>query len=342
MKKLLKKIYPILKRVSAFVSAFAVFLMSLVTPSAAVDETDNLKSSIITPLFDYDYLQITYSGGYKAVFNLKDVFYDRAIGDDRFLDISLESIDGSGVIVNFRLSNIDLSQVKVQSGNAVVTLPYWALSFDMDADYIDSFSIGCRESIYNYRLLREAEQSFYDNVTFYSPDPGVVPTFSYRFDGDFYYPEYEFVDGHLVGRSLETLPLDFSRERVAGSLPIVSPEYSLERLASYLPDNLFNDYLYFSEFTSSFSFVNNAPDYCSFVIHYIPRSDVVSFIDYRNAYFPDYVHEIGTFDFVGWIGNAIGGFVEFEFFPGLTIGALLAFMIGIGCFVAFLRYFAGG
>lgn len=47
-------------------------------------------------------------------------------------------------------------------------------------------------------------------------------------------------------------------------------------------------------------------------------------------------------DFTTWITTAIGGFLNFELYPGLTIWAILLGVLGIMVMLAFLRYFAGG
>lgn len=75
MKKLLKKIKPFLKRSAAWLGVVMVLLCSFVTPISAVDISDSMSAGVMRPLFDYDYLVLYYSGGYKATFNLKDVFF---------------------------------------------------------------------------------------------------------------------------------------------------------------------------------------------------------------------------------------------------------------------------
>lgn len=47
-------------------------------------------------------------------------------------------------------------------------------------------------------------------------------------------------------------------------------------------------------------------------------------------------------DFTSWISTAIGGFLNFELVPGLSIWSIFLGVIGIGLVVAFLKYFAGG
>lgn len=47
-------------------------------------------------------------------------------------------------------------------------------------------------------------------------------------------------------------------------------------------------------------------------------------------------------NWLGWMANAVGGFMTFEIFPGFSVGGLFAVLISIALLMAFLRFFAGG
>ncbi len=55
-----------------------------------------------------------------------------------------------------------------------------------------------------------------------------------------------------------------------------------------------------------------------------------------------YVDNTVDADFSSWIVTAVGGFMDFELFPGLSIASLLAVIGGIGLVIMFLKYFSGG
>ena len=47
-------------------------------------------------------------------------------------------------------------------------------------------------------------------------------------------------------------------------------------------------------------------------------------------------------DFSSWIVKAVGGFMDFQVFPGISIGVILAFTMGLGMIFMVLRFMAGG
>lgn len=47
-------------------------------------------------------------------------------------------------------------------------------------------------------------------------------------------------------------------------------------------------------------------------------------------------------DFTGWLGTAVGGFLDFELFEGFSLGGLLSVLIGFSFIMLFLKFFAGG
>lgn len=47
-------------------------------------------------------------------------------------------------------------------------------------------------------------------------------------------------------------------------------------------------------------------------------------------------------DFTGWLGTAVGGFLDFELFDGFSLGGLLSVLIGFSFIMLFLKFFAGG
>lgn len=47
-------------------------------------------------------------------------------------------------------------------------------------------------------------------------------------------------------------------------------------------------------------------------------------------------------DYTGWLGTAVGGFLDFELFPGFTLGGMLGILISFSFIMLFLKFFAGG
>lgn len=50
----------------------------------------------------------------------------------------------------------------------------------------------------------------------------------------------------------------------------------------------------------------------------------------------------GSLDFTGWIGSAIGGFMDVALFGNFTIGGMLAVVVSLTLVLTFLKFFAGG
>lgn len=345
MKNLLKKISPILKRSVALVGVIMVILVSLAMPSFAIDKGEIFGGSrILTPLFDYDYINIVYDNGDKYVYNLKDVFYNTFF-DDREANYKIYDSTGE-TFITLTLSNMDFFQTRILVDGSYVTLPYWVLRFTMPIEFVTNFSVGCRESIYDASYLLSVFNNYYDNIRFLDSNGDYSDTFHYDYHNDcsFYYPEFTYdVDNILIGRSLKTKNISSNVSNASGSMPL-GPNVDINSLVDYLPSDVPAKYCYFSDFTSHFQLSSNTdlPSYAEFNVCYIPSDDVVSFREYKDIYFPSYRYDSGSVDFTGWLMNGLTGFLSFEFLPGVTFSALLAFIFGLGVFFAFLRYFAGG
>lgn len=50
----------------------------------------------------------------------------------------------------------------------------------------------------------------------------------------------------------------------------------------------------------------------------------------------------GTVDFTSWLGTAVGGFLNFEIFPGFNMSGILLIIISFSLVMWFLKVFAGG
>lgn len=349
LKKISRKILTFLKRFSAVLAAVGVFFAASSVPSLAAD-SDSIfnQNDLMTPLFDYDYISVTYDSGNEVVFNLKDVFFGRAFVD-RTQVFTVTGSDGS-TILSFTLSDMELLQLPFMINGTAIYLPYWRLRFQFPVNFMSSISIHCRESIYDYGMLSSAYDNGCDNITFYTGLNYTDCDFRYYNDTDFYYPYYVYNNnGAVVGRSLNSI--DISHEEIFNSSSLgdsgfdISPRASVKSLYNYLPTAVTSsDLIYFSDFTTSITLQSGSelPEYAIMDIYYVPVNNTVTFHDYYNNYFPGYRYDLDSIDFTSWLVNSISGFFNFQFMPGITIGGLFAFVVSIGIFVAFLRYFAGG
>lgn len=338
MKKLLKKMKPFLKRSTALIGVVMVLVCSLVVPSFAIDFSTSFTGEVMQPLFNYDYLVIYYSGGQRVTFSLKDVFFGVPFSDST-ITYTLTDLSGERSIT-VTLSDADFDQIRYNSGSGYVSMPYWRLSFDISAELVENISIGCSEAIYNYELLSTVYNIYKDDLRFLDANYRDL-SYSYSNDAVFYYPLYSYGDGgSVVGRQLASYDLSFSSSNASG-FPI-SPNANISKLVDFLPGDIYRKYLYFSDFVTTFSPNSADGDTIRFNIFYIPESHVISFKDYYDTYFPAYRTDNVAVDFTGWLSTAVGGFLSFEFIPGISLGTLLLFMLGVGAFNVFLKFFAGG
>ena len=51
--------------------------------------------------------------------------------------------------------------------------------------------------------------------------------------------------------------------------------------------------------------------------------------------------DLGNVDFVQWLTVAVGGFLDFELSPGISLGGVLAVIVGIGITIVFIKLFGG-
>lgn len=56
----------------------------------------------------------------------------------------------------------------------------------------------------------------------------------------------------------------------------------------------------------------------------------------------DEIPEDMYYDYTGWLGDAVGGFMSAQIFPGITIGGMVGVLVMFGCAIALLKIFAGG
>lgn len=335
------KVKSFFKRSFSLLAAVFVFAFCFVSPSFAVDSSDSLTARTMRPLFDYDFMEVYYSDGSKAVFNLKDAFYEHFLMDDE-LSYNLYDYNTASVI-SFHFQDLKLEQVPIMIEGTTVRLPYWRLIMDMSVSDIDRVVIGCSESIYDYFVLNTAYTNFRDQFNFFDSEYNTsYSNFTYSNNSLFYYPSFTFNDdGAVIGRTLLSRDISFSANNASSGYDI-SPNISISSLAALMPNTIGTKYIYFSDFTTDFTIPSDA-DILSLQICYIPTESVVTFKDYHDLYFPPYtINSDATADFAGWITTAVGGFLTFEFIPGISFGMLLGFMLGVGAFMAFLRYFAGG
>ena len=76
---------------------------------------------------------------------------------------------------------------------------------------------------------------------------------------------------------------------------------------------------------------------------YISTSERDAALDLRSKdQAPAEISKLGFADYTSWIATAVGGFLDFELFPGFTFGGILMVFIAFSCVMWFLRLVSGG
>lgn len=65
------------------------------------------------------------------------------------------------------------------------------------------------------------------------------------------------------------------------------------------------------------------------------------FTGYKMPVMTNGITDSVNIDFTSWITTAVGGFFSFEFVPGLSLGMILFFVIGLAVVAFFIRFFGG-
>ena len=359
-----KKILPVIKKISksltAFLGVFIVLVCSFASPIAA----SNVASDSSSPLF-YSYwnltkIIVTYNDGVTAVFDLPTTFYESnsyytndividSLNSDKTL--SLSCYVGNTLLkrasASYSFNAIDFSNISFIFENSVIR--YYPTNFG---------SSGSMPSGYNRNETVPIIQ--FQNST------NVVKSFSGY--AEYVHPVYGSSEDDFTFK-FETLNSQFG---LVASDPFVNNGFIDTDIGSISVYDLVPYSLYSSEVQY---YKNNISVQDALQVPYFPLVKVDMQLDFTNVtsdtykiavalplgisynnysfnpvsewyerYFAGYKQygDSTNVDFTSWISTAVGGFLAFEFIPGISFGLLLTFIIGIACVNFFLKFFAGG
>lgn len=151
---------------------------------------------------------------------------------------------------------------------------------------------------------------------------------------------------HLDGLGIEAVyeyeySLLGSSEIVSGSLVVPAGEYPYDDIAAavFLYENM-PEPVRFHSFKITFRNLNASSVSFYSRVSTIEQSDRV---DLRSKdVVTDEPSKLGFADYTSWIATAVGGFLDFELFPGFTFGGILMVFIAFSCVMWFLRLVGGG
>lgn len=334
MKKHLIKILSIL---GCVVVALSSFLM----PVMAAGITDGLDTVSMYSYWNLRYLTVQFTDGDVAMYEFPNVFYGGRAQDQ---EVTLVS-DNTSKTILFEVSTF----VDVSGSNNEV-----AISFDtsdissMRFHFIDSVikpypgmipSLGDQTSVYLPYIIVEPARVVSLNSNYSEVRP--VTTMS----------GYDFVFANSVGSWNGLIPVEYE----TGVYQLAVPQDDYDAAVQFYESQGYqsNDiWLYYDEIITTIN-LRNDDNYSPLFTVYLPLSNATSNVyadsNFVAQYYQKYYHGVPhvdpsdyNVDFTGWLATAVGGFLAFEFMPGVSFGILLLFVIGVMAFFYFLRLFAGG
>ena len=350
MKTKKSKIKSLLGRMLAVVGIVCVLLSCFLVPASA-DHIANSDSVYVDPWFSNGYLEYYPLGNLSnhTVVGLPGVFYNISSSYYSFDDYFRTTGYSATTNVGFR-HYVDKSQrLHVMSFADNIANNIFASGFSLslgefliDYNSLTSWNVGSISfvlnggliSSLNYTITYECPQYVYDD----SVASLIYETRTFEWSGSpvsddskyniFLLPDFPFIDFPLDDSGFVHFPSYFD-------LP--TGEFVYERYA------LIKDITIDIEFTSgsqlsSFSF--NSVFFPEFAFL---TSDISTYyeslpLEKRTVI----VDNTADIDLSSWLVDAVGGFLDFEIFPGFSISSVLAVLLSLSVVVLFLKWFAGG
>lgn len=177
------------------------------------------------------------------------------------------------------------------------------------------------------------------------------------YDISYYYPAAAGDGGQFLP-TVTTYENSFSPGVVTVDIPIIpfrhssdQPDHDFVRFPTYQGDNgvpVYERYAYIDKLTVRVVF-NEGASLSGFYFSSVPPSlaPTTNSFGYYWQQIPSYREEIiidntPNVDFTSWLVTAVGGFLDFELFPGFSISAVLSVVLAMSVVLLFLKWLAGG
>jgi hypothetical protein len=316
-----------------------------------------ILAATVLPVLAFDYNQIPSTTVYRPMWNLTHIRIN--VGSSAYLvelpthwfknsDIYSNSLvalhlDDSSQVLNI---GVDMSMIDTFKG-VILSIPL------SNADSVQFFY---DDTIIPYTALGGGDEYFQPlMITGVTKPVSTSGRFNFAF-GSFTYSKN---GNYVIGRRYVNYgrqSINNLRELGDGSPSSVGPPrggYSLtpnndwvQYLSGFSPElssmGLSGCYMHF--FDMEASAVVTGMDRLEVVVPLVEESFYVNFYNYIRATFPGYLldedsdlSDIGTF-----LASSLGGFLDFEIMPNISIGDLFMTCVGIGLVVILLKFFSGG
>lgn len=333
-----------LVRVAALAAAVLILVCSCVVPISAAGVTDGLDTLSLYSYWNLRYITVFYSDGDIAMFEFPNVFYG---GNNQSQVITLTN-DNATKTLDIQFTT--LSDINPQAPNEVRCMFMLAGISSMRFHFVDSV-------IKPYPDLSPAVGNFTTvTVPYFTVDTQAVDSLNSVYSSVrpvTTLTGYDFVFANSSGTFNGIVPSSYTD----GVYNLIFPESTLQAEYDFFTaqgyQGILNQWPYYNDIQTTVSFTSygsseNVPFYV-----YLPLSnttnDVYADTNFVSQFYQKYYEGVPTYvqpeynaDFTGWLGTAVGGFLSFQFVPGISLGILLLFILGIGAFHLFLKFFSGG
>lgn len=340
-----------IKRFLALLASILVLMSVLVVPVMAYTVVPE-QGTRYQSLWNLTAVEVTYLSGQVALFDLPSDWFSNS---QEIINLTISYDDPDGDPNNLQISNITHGDI-----GSSYNLRYARMKFF-------SYNATSMRFIFDDTLIPYTALGGSD----YAISPMMIENTHVTTDGrfNFGYAYLTTNEGQVVGRryasygntSIDNLyggndgPPNIEGDPVDTGFFCLTPNNSwihfFEGYSPFLDGSrgLSGEFMHFFNMDCTATFTSNVDG----VYLYVPliRSDLaVSFYDYIYATFPGYTVNTpdsgdswASFAKLGaFFTTVLGGFLSFEFFPGITLGILFVSILGLLLLIAFLRWFAGG
>lgn len=123
----------------------------------------------------------------------------------------------------------------------------------------------------------------------------------------------------------------------------------VENMVALQGTNVVNPSIQWSKYSTGYFFSPETDDAEYYLYGFYDGQQIAANEAYQDGYeqgkadgIEQAESQLNKGNWLGWMANAVGGFMTFEIFPGFSIGGLFAVLISIALLMTFLRFFAGG
>lgn len=322
----------ILKKILAVVGILSVLICSVVVPCSALQIPMANPSEQI-----YLYAPVTLDlrvGNITPDLDEYDVYVSAGTTEKEELTRSYQANvtlgDGSSIYLGVSNNYIRVPNGGYKGGSAVSITPNNVIN--PVSTFLEGFRL---PSVWAFRTLKTGIQSPHIRLSENASDGPISVRYTCRI---------------YSVKTREEVDYEFTAEITSLSIPVFPVDLGNQPILQGFGNYIIFDYK--CEISGASVMVHNALDEAKINIVLPDNGSCGRLIPYASEYGSSYVDKLAKeeviqvideydLDFTNWLSGAFG-WLDVELFGNFTIGGLLATVIGISLFLAFLKIFAGG